>query len=349
MNRGSQSQILDCLQTFDRTSAPGHHDDPDVHYLFPTQRDLDRFVTSQLEERFGPEEAVETPINCRKWYLSLDASQRVQLQFCSVDEEAAARCVTITSANFDSEMPSFRDSSDQLYNVIGKPARIESFPNDSAIYASFSVDPGCSPDTMSMAAVLMAANQATEALSENWCESSLLHVLSILNVYAISNCTLTIAQTTAKEQSGHKYGLFLEGRYCRDNSTFQKVFVRPDFEGVAGLYRQCLRQLVSPLEHASITEALHSLEQSLGLFNVGVENLLTSLQQSTSSLVVVPVVNPEVTYNSVFMLGTRCVIIADTVQLAYENRTKKCRGGSPHSNTPSPHPSASNPSSLHHP
>ena len=346
VSKGSQSQLLDCLQTFDRLSAPGHFEDPDVHELFSNQRDLDAFVQSQLREQITSQERVDTATECRKWYLLLDSSNKVLLRF--ENDDCAACCVTITSANFDSEMPSFRDSSDQLYNVIGKPARIESFPNDSAIYASFSVDPGCSPDTMSMAAVLMAANQATEALSENWCESSLLHVLSILNVYAISNCTLTIAQTTAKEQSGHKYGLFLEGRYCRDNSTFQKVFVRPDFEGVAGLYRQCLRQLM-PLEHASITEALHSLEQSLGLFNVGVENLLTSLQQSTSSLVVVPVVNPEVTYNSVFMLGTRCVIIADTVQLAYENRTKKCRGGSPHSNTPSPHPSASNPSSLHHP
>jgi hypothetical protein len=47
------------------------------------------------------------------------------------------------------------------------------------------------------------------------------------------------------------------------------------------------------------------------------------------------------------MLGTRCVIVADTVQLAYENRTKECRGGSPHSNSPSSHPSNLLPPSPH--
>jgi hypothetical protein len=296
VSKGSQSQLLDCLQTFDRLSAPGHFEDPDVHELFPNQRDLDAFVQLQLGEQLASKERVETATECRNWYLLLDSSNKVQLRFENGDNRAAC-CVTITSANFDSEMPSFRDSSDQLYNVIGKPATIASFPDDSAISASFRVDLAL-PGSMSMSieAVLMAANKATQALSENWCESSLLHVLSILNVDAISNCTLTIAQTTAKEQSGHKYGLFLEGRYCRDNSTFQKVFVRPDCEGVAELYRQCLRQLVSAVcdrAHDSITKALKSLEQSLGLFNVGVENLLTSLQQSPSSLVVKFTPNPN--------------------------------------------------------
>ena len=319
ISKGSQSQLLDCLQTFDRSSAPGHWDDQDVHDLFRNQQELDAFVQSQLIEQNATEERVETATECRSWNLLLDSSNKVQLRF--IDGNRANVCVTITSANFDSVMPSFRDSSDQLYNIIGKPAPITSFPDESTSCCFHFGSPGYN-------SILKAANQANEALLEYWCESSLLHLLSILNVYAISDCTLTIRQATAKDQSGHKYVLSLEGSYCRDSSTFQNVLVRPDCEGVvAELYRECLRQLVSGMRrwsYESINAALASLELSIGVFNVGVETLVSALEkneeQSPSSLVT----NAAVTYNSVFTLGTRCVIMAHTVQLVYKiSRTKQ--------------------------
>ena len=342
MNRGSQSQILDCLQTFDRTSAPGHHEDPDVHYLFPTQRDLDRFVTSQLEERFGPEEAVETPINCRKWYLSLDASQRVQLQFCSVDEEAAARCVTITSANFDSEKPSFRDSEGTLYTVIEKPAVLDTwfrvgFKGPDVDFGGLCLGPAASANS------LRATNEAMQALFENWCESSLLRLLSILDLYAIKDCTLTIA-LGPKDQSGHKYVLLLEGVYQRDSQGF-KEYVRPDCEGVAELYRECLKLLVMMagsvttecIHDGPLSEALTSLEQSSGLFNVGLENVLESLEISVNDFIAsnatqrasrtlarqrtprtLAVCRPHSTLPFVFMLGTRYVMLTEPIVIVYK-------------------------------
>ena len=326
MNRGSQSQILDCLQTFDKTSAPGHNEDPDVHDLFLTQSDLDRFVTSQLGERLGTEEAVETPINCRKWYLSLDASQKVQLQFCSEDEEAAARCVTITSANFDSEKPSFRDSNDTLYTVIGEPAVLDTCP--AVDLRGYCLGPAASANS------LRATNEAMQALFENWCESSLLRLLSILDLYAIKDCTLTIA-LGPKEQSGHKYVLSLEGVYKRDSQPFQE-YVRPDCEGVAELYRECLKLLVmmdssTPTEcidEGPLSEALKSLEQSSGLFNVGLENVFESLEMSVINFIAsnarpltsrtMAVCRPDSTLPFVFMLGTRCVMLTKPIQIVYK-------------------------------
>jgi hypothetical protein len=323
MNRGSQSQILDCLQTFDRTSAPGHHEDPDVHYLFPTQRDLDHFVTSQLKERFGPEEAVKTPINCRKWYLTLDASQRVQLHFCSMHEEAAARCVTITSANFDSEKPSFRDSEGTLYTVIEPYTWFSRVPD--VDFGGLCLGPAAAENST------RATNEAMQALFENWCESSLLRVLSILDLYAIKDCTLTIA-LGPKNQSGHKYVLLLEGVYQRDSQGF-KEYVRPDCEGVAELYRECLKLLVMmagsvTTECTLLSEALTSLEQSSGLFNVGLENVLESLEISVNDFIesnatqrtprTLAVCRPHSTLPFVFMLGTRYVMPTEPIEIVYK-------------------------------
>jgi hypothetical protein len=337
MNRGSQSQILDCLQTFDRTSAPGHYEDPDVHYLFPTQRDLDRFVTSQLKERFGPEEAVKTPINCRKWYLKLDASQRVQLHFCSMHEEAAARCVTVTSANFDSEKPSFRDSEGTLYTVIEPHTWFRVPDVDFVDFGGLCLGPAAAENST------RATNEAMQALFENWCESSLLRVLSILDLYAIKDCTLTIA-LGPKNQSGHKYVLLLEGVYQRDSQGF-KEYVRPDCEGVAELYRECLKLLVMMagsvttkcIDDTLFSEALTSLEQSSGLFNVGLENVLESLEISVNDFIesnatlrasrtsarqrtprTLAVCRPHSTLPFVFMLGTRYVMPTEPIEIVYK-------------------------------
>ena len=336
MNRGSQSQILDCLQTFDRTSAPGHHEDPDVHYLFPTQRDLDRFVTSQLKERFGPEEAVKTPINCRKWDLTLDASQRVHLHFCSMHEEAAARCVTITSANFDSEKPSFRDSEGTLYTVIEPYTWFRARVPD-VDFGGLCLGPEAAKN------ITRATNEAMQALFENWCESSLLRVLSILDLYAIKDCTLTIA-LGPKNQSGHKYVLLLEGVYQRDSQGF-KEYVRPDCEGVAELYRECLKLLVMMagsvttkcIDDTLFSEALTSLEQSSGLFNVGLENVLESLEIYVNDFIesnatlrasrtsarqrtprTLAVCRPLSTLPFVFMLGTRYVMPTEPIEIVYK-------------------------------
>ena len=318
MNRGSQSQILDCLQTFDKTSAPGHYEDPDVHDLFQSQSDLDKFVKSQLGERLldENEEALETSINCQKWYLWLNASKMVQLQFYSEDGQAA-QTVTITSANFDSEKPSFRDSSGNLYTVIDKPARLDICPTEDL--SGLCLGPGA----------WYAANAAMQALFENWCEASLLHLLSNLDLHAITDCTLTIA-VDPKKQSGHKYDLLLEGK--TEGLEFQE-HVRPDCEGVAELYRECLKLLVmldsdTLLEDdaflESLNDALKSLEQSSGLFNVGLENVFESLQKSSTPL------NPRVLLSSgtrtvkpantipfVFMLGTHRVLLTSPIQIVY--------------------------------
>ena len=323
VSRGSQSQILDCLQTFDHSSAPGHDDDPDVHQQFGSQRHLDDYVSSQLREQCLTDEPSETCITCCDWYLWLESPNEVHLLFRDNHPEPKPDCcVTIIAANFDSDKPSFRDSDDKLYNLIGTPAKLETFPAKALVALALRLGPERCNN------LLHAANQATQALFENWCESSLLRLLSILNFYAIADCTLTIA-LGHKEQSRHKFVLSLEGNYLHDNSAFKKELARPDSEGVAELYRECLKQLVinaggecgQSIDMKSFDAALKGLEQSSGLFNVGFEDVLEYLEME-SSKTSYPL---EINFTSVFMLGTRCVMMTERITLEYSVRSSTKR------------------------
>jgi hypothetical protein len=230
----------------------------------------------------------------------LDSSNKVQLRYKTNSEE---HCVIITSANFDSELPSFRDSSDQLYNVFGEPETLLSFPAntiDSTLFASHKK-------------ILDTANKATKALCEHWCELSLLHLLSVLNTHAVSGYTLTVARGT-KHQSGYKYVMFLEGTYNRDNSSVNDL-IRPDCEDAAKLYRSYLKQHVElagfSCDHGFNT-ALEHLERSSGLFNVGPENVIDKLRASDASCcppVEISEAFPDIAAGFVFMLGMRCIML----------------------------------------
>jgi hypothetical protein len=258
------------LQTFEPKSAPGHQGNTDVHELFQNQSVLESFISGQLDEQAKCDDAeAEMLIECHKWSLFLEGAGRVQLCYVTENEESVS--VTISSANFDSEVPSFRDSNDQLYNAVGEPALLTSFPastNDSKLFES------CTQ-------LLNAANKATAALCENWCESSLLYLLSVLNTHAVTDYTLTVARATAT-QSGYRFVMFLKGTRVRDNSSINDL-IRPGYEDTAILYRKYLKWQFEGLgfdahyTSVQVDSALSSLEQSSGVFNVGPRDVLDAL------------------------------------------------------------------------
>ena len=270
LNRGSAINVLDCLQTFEPKSAPGHQENTDVHEFFSSQSALESFISRQLDEQAKcDDDEPEKFIECHQWSLFLEGAGHIQLRYVNPktgNEEIDS--VTISSANFDSEKPSFRDSNDQLYNVVGEPELLTSFPastNDSKLFQS------CTQ-------LLDAANKATAALCENWCESSLLLLLSVLNTHAITDYTLTVARAKVT-QSGYRFVMFLKGKRFRDKSSINDL-IRPGCEDTANLYRKYLKwQLENDAHYTSVQffKALSSLEQSSGVFNVGPRDVLDAL------------------------------------------------------------------------
>jgi hypothetical protein len=71
---------------------------------------------------------------------------------------------------------------------------------------------------------------------------------------------------------------------------------------------------------ATVDANSKSLEQSSGLFNVGLENVLDSLQISSNSSY-----SFKMDFNSVFILGTRCVMMTEPIELVYKT-AKRLRG-----------------------
>ena len=71
----------------------------------------------------------------------------------------------------------------------------------------------------------------------------------------------------------------------------------------------------------SFNAALKGLEQSSGLFNVGFEDVLESLEMASSKTSYAL----EIKFTSVFMLGTRCVMMTERITLEYNvvRRTKR--------------------------
>ena len=270
LNRGAAVHVLDCLQTFEPSSAPGHYENTEVHELFSSQSALESFITHQLDVQANcDDDKPEILIECHKWSLFLEGAGRVQLRYVNAETgNDNIVSVTISSANFDSEKPSFRDSNDQLYNVVGKPAHLTSFP-------------ASTPDSelfQSCTQLLDAANNATAALCEHWCESSLLYLLSVLNTHAITDYTLTVTRAKAT-QSGYRFVMFLKGKRVCDNSSINGL-IRPGCEVTAMLYRKYLEwQLKNDAQYTSadLNQALLSLEQSSGVFNVGPRDVLNAL------------------------------------------------------------------------
>jgi hypothetical protein len=270
LQRGAAVHVLDCLQTFEPRSAPGHYENTNVHDLFSSQSELESFITHQLDVQANcVDDEPEILIECHKWSLFLEGAGRVQLRYAHSEAETGNdNIVLISSANFDSEKPSFRDSNDHLYNVVGKPAHLISFP-------------ASTPDSdlfQSCTQLLDAANRATAALCENWCESSLLYLLSVLNTHAITDYTLTVARAKAT-QSGYRFVMFLKGKRDCDNSSINGL-IRPGCEVTAMLYRKYLEwQLKNDAQYTSadLNQALLSLEQSSGVFNVGPRDVLDAL------------------------------------------------------------------------
>ena len=231
---GSQLQILDTLQTFDRTSAIGHWDVRDIHSFFLTQKELESYVSSQLHEQRETKQTRNTVIkDCCDWTLKLNASQDSSYAVSIVYRDAADladHCITIASACFDSDRPSFKTSTGLTYNLVGFPRDIIAFP-------------ATTPDSSQFASefethLLPIAKTLTVSLCDDWCESRLALLLSVLDAHAIEPHSFT-----AKG---------LEGTYCCNREPFMQAVVQHSPSSpVYFVKRKCIILIGASKEHSS--------------------------------------------------------------------------------------------------
>ena len=205
---GSQLQTLDTLQTFCKTSAIGHWDARDVHSFFSNQKELELYVSSLLDEQRKSKQTRHTVIKeCCNWTLKFSASQDSSYEVAIVYPDAASgqdHCITIASACFDSDSPSFIASTGSTYNLVGPPRDFIAFP-------------AATPDSSKFASefethLLPIAQRLTASLRNNWCESRLALLLYVFDAYAVEAHSFT-----AKG---------LEGTYCRNGVRFKHDGVR---------------------------------------------------------------------------------------------------------------------------
>ena len=173
---GSLCQMLDTLQTFDRLSAEGEWDAKDVHSFFLSQQQLEAYVSEQLAQQLATKKKKAIK-ECHNWILKWsDGRENTVALIYSDAASASEHSVDIASACFDSDQPSFSDSEGTTYNLVGPPRAISEVPT-SAKNAS-NCDSDCTTDALPMVASLM------ESLHQNWFESHLVRLLSMLDAYA---------------------------------------------------------------------------------------------------------------------------------------------------------------------
>ena len=175
---GSKILALDSLQTFDRSSALGHWDAPEVHAFFANQQDLDKFVKSQLLEQRATKQTSRQNCStqCMNWNLNLSACHQVELRY--TNDQGRSITIEATRACFDSDVPSFLDSNGSSYNLVGPP--------QPAIFPATNLDASQFRDDF-QTYLLPILTQLNESLPENWCESHLARLLSVLDAQAVQN------------------------------------------------------------------------------------------------------------------------------------------------------------------
>ena len=176
---GSAILALDSLQTFDAASALGHWDAPEVHEFFSNQEELDTYAKRQLDEQRATKNTSREngSTQCRDWNLTLNASQdchQVELRY--LNEQGMRISVPVTGASFDSDLPSFLDSNGLTYNPVGPPSEID-FPATNSDASDFK---DCFQTHL-----FPTLRQLTESLIDNWCESHLARLLSVLDAHAV--------------------------------------------------------------------------------------------------------------------------------------------------------------------
>ena len=176
---GSAILALDSLQTFDAASAPGHWDAPEVHEFFVEQDELNEYVKCQLQEQRKPKTTSRLNIiQCSKWMLTLTATHQLLVRY----EEGPGVIVTapVTGACFDSDLPSFWGSNGDTYNLVGPPVDI-AFPETNLDASKFKTDFATH--------LYPTLQQLTDSLIDNWCESHLARLLSVLDAHAVVDGT----------------------------------------------------------------------------------------------------------------------------------------------------------------
>jgi hypothetical protein len=175
---GSGLFALDTLQTFDRTSAPGHRDAKDVHSFFNCQSDLNAYIFDQLcQQRAQKKTAVKTVEN---WMLKLHWVSDHTLSLAIYGQDDAR--VDAVSACFDSDQPTLLDSQGVRYNLVGDPRKLSEFPADTPDAVAFR--------TQFDTTLLPVAQCLMNLLVDDWQQSSLLSLLNVLNAYAIVNSNI---------------------------------------------------------------------------------------------------------------------------------------------------------------
>ena len=179
---GSAILALDSLQTFDAASALGHWDAPEVHEFFSNQTLLNEYVKCQLQEQRKPKATSrQNIIKCSQWMLILTAAQgchQVLLRY--KDDQGSLVHVPVKTACFDSTLPSFLDSNGVTYNLFGPPVDI-AFPATNPDASEFKTD--------FETHLYPTLNQLTVSLIDNWCESHLARLLSVLDAHAVVDGT----------------------------------------------------------------------------------------------------------------------------------------------------------------
>ena len=177
---GTLLQILECTQTFNAGSAPGHQEPPPAyHEYFASQRELDAYVkTASVHQR--REKVVVSPPACvevREWTIRLGSQSEGQkcVLVQGVSGRSRVQC-TVTAADFESEIPLFFGCDGQKYKLCGNASA--SLQGQSALFKHVELQG--------------MLTSATTNLAKEWCPATLHHLLCLLDIRFSPQATLSI-------------------------------------------------------------------------------------------------------------------------------------------------------------
>jgi hypothetical protein len=210
----SQLQVLECLQTFNRSSV-GHDEQlPPYHDFFCDQESLDEYIqrahTEQCRIKAGNELACDV-VEARDWKIVLCSTGgqkivRVHGQGLSDDG------IVCQAADFDSDIPLFFGCDGQKYKLRD---------NGSAELQG-------GPSIFSFVELKQLLEAATKNMVANWCSATLHHLLCLLDTHVLPTATLRINE--------HNVLVAEEGATCHQLLPFYTMVGTLDQSKLMRLY-----------------------------------------------------------------------------------------------------------------
>jgi len=180
---GSQLQVLECLQTFNRWS-PGHQEHlQSYHEYFATQDELNSYLRHARNHQCQVKEVLIFPcVEVSTWRIVLctgSGEEACTVRVRGTANEGEQIDVLVCKADFESDVPLFFGGDGKKYQLCGDGQAVVETISTGLIYE---YEP----------AIDSLLKSATSNLSTNWCSATLHHLLCLLDMSCLQDGTLSI-------------------------------------------------------------------------------------------------------------------------------------------------------------